>query len=92
MSHGRGNQQARMSDAMAAALFESVETDVSSRTIRMTNFPAGWQTLAEAQFVMKIKALLQTMGALEQPPSAMRGKEGQATGCAECRPLQSLAK
>ncbi|CAK9104119.1 unnamed protein product [Durusdinium trenchii] len=42
MSHGRGNQQ-----AMAAALFESVETDVSSRTIRMTHFPAGWQTLQE---------------------------------------------
>eukprot|EP00913_Durusdinium_trenchii_P032125 g30083.t1 len=33
---------------MAAALFESVETDVSSRTIRMTHFPAGWQTLQEA--------------------------------------------
>lgn len=32
----------------AAALFESMESDVSSRTIRMTNFPQQWQGLSEA--------------------------------------------
>eukprot|EP00435_Cladocopium_sp_Y103_P048247 s1263_g14.t1 len=87
MSYGRGNQQ-----AMAAALFESVETDVSSRTIRMTNFPAGWQTLAEAQLVGKIKALLQTMGGLEQPPSAMRGKHGQLMATATFSARESAEK
>jgi len=87
MSYGRGNQQ-----AMAAALFESVETDVSSRTIRMTNFPAGWQTLAEAQLVGKIKALLQTMGGLEQPPSVLRGKHDQLMATATFSARESAEK
>ena len=37
-------------------------------------------SLLQAQLVGKIKALLQTMGGLEQPPSAMRGKHGQVLG------------
>eukprot|EP00931_Biecheleriopsis_adriatica_P077958 TRINITY_DN5142_c0_g1_i1.p1 TRINITY_DN5142_c0_g1~~TRINITY_DN5142_c0_g1_i1.p1 ORF type:complete len:1225 (-),score=248.79 TRINITY_DN5142_c0_g1_i1:19-3693(-) len=55
---------------MAAALFESVESDVSSRTLRMTNFPANWVPLSESQLAVKIRSLLQTFGALEQEPSA----------------------
>jgi len=87
MSYGRGNEQ-----AMAAALFESVESDVSSRTIRMTNFPAGWQTLSEGQLVSKIKALLQTMGHLEQLPSTMRSANGQLMATATFSDRESAEK
>eukprot|EP00437_Effrenium_voratum_P056809 CAMPEP_0181529336 /NCGR_PEP_ID=MMETSP1110-20121109/71003_1 /TAXON_ID=174948 /ORGANISM="Symbiodinium sp., Strain CCMP421" /LENGTH=39 /DNA_ID= /DNA_START= /DNA_END= /DNA_ORIENTATION= len=38
----------------------------------MTNFPAGWTTLSEEAFTSKIRSLLQTLGALESPPSALR--------------------
>jgi hypothetical protein len=37
-------------------------------------------SLLQAQLVGKIKALLQTMGGLEQPPSVLRGKHDQALG------------
>ncbi|CAJ1374867.1 unnamed protein product [Effrenium voratum] len=82
----QGSQQ-----AMAAALFESVETDVSSRTIRMTNFPANWQNLTEAQLVTKVNALLQTQGALEQPASAMRS-QNQLMATATFRDRSSAEK
>ena len=54
--------------------------EVSGWTLSCLIIFVYFLSLLQAQLVGKIKALLQTMGGLEQPPSAMRGKHGQVLG------------
>lgn len=59
--------------APTGGLFQSVDSDVASRTLRMSNFPASWVApQAENNLLTKIRNLLEKFGTLEQAPSISR--------------------
>jgi len=65
----------------SADLFQSIENDLASRRIRMSNFPASWVSWDETQFLTKIRNLLSKFGTLEQSPTVSRSS-GQVVATA----------